>query len=66
MKNLGNDHNVLEKGNAIHGRSLSPAEEMESCIRKEKCRQIIRSENGTAYRGCGRLSAFGPLAGPQG
>jgi hypothetical protein len=61
IKRLGNDPNALKNGNAIHGLSLFPVEEMESCRRKEKCRQVIRSETGTTYRGCGRFSASGLL-----
>jgi hypothetical protein len=61
IKRLGDDPNALKNGNMIHGLSSFPVEEMESCIRKENCRQVIRSENGTTYRGCGKLSASGLL-----
>jgi hypothetical protein len=65
IKKLGDDHNALKNGDAIHGLSLFPVEEMESCIKRENCRQIIKTKGGTAYRGCGRPSASGPLSSPR-
>jgi hypothetical protein len=41
IKKLSGGHNALKNGKAIHGVSLFPAEEMESCIKGRAADRLL-------------------------